>query len=402
MKKNAIDYINKENVINLLTTLVNIPSPYFHEEKIMDTVHLWLNNRGLDPKFHYYSEKKVTNFHGVNVIGTLKGKEPGPKIYLNGHIDTVNQCEGWVTPPFTAEIHNNKLYGIGALDMKSGVSAIMLALEAFKNLNGDFNGEIIYSIVSDEEGPYGLGTDAVIKDGLVDNIDVAIVTEPSSGFCKKPFPCVCLGARGGFNYTVTLKGKSSHAANPEKGINAAVDCAKVIIELEKSTLIEDENLGKGSICILNINSKSEACSVPDTASFTVFRHVVRGEDSDYIKNELFQAVKKANISSSIEFSFREYPSEDTKGFLPYTVDKNNEYVDKFIKTVEKVSNKQCTVDYFKSIGDFNYIGSRLNVPTVIFGPNGDNYHTCNEYVEIDTVVETSMCIYNYLCDLLCS
>ncbi len=402
MKRTAIDYINKESVTCLLKTLVNIPSPYFHEKEIMATVYTWLEEHNLSPQFHHYNEMKITQFQGLNVIGTIKGKKHGPKVYFNGHIDTVNQCNGWDTDPFKAVVKEGKLYGLGALDMKSGVVAIMLALEAFKSLHNDFNGEIVYSIVSDEEGPYGLGTDAVIRDGIADNVDVAIVTEPSSGFCKKPFPCVCLGARGGFNYIVTLKGKSSHAANPERGINALVDSAKLMIELEKSSLIEDEKLGKGSICILGCNSKNEACSVPDEASFTVFRHVVNGEDEDYVKKELFNAVARAGISSKVEYSLREHPNEETKGFLPYTIDENNSYVEKFIESVEEASKKKCTIDYFKSIGDFNYVGSRLKVPTIIFGPDGGNYHTSNEYVIIDTVIETALSIYNYLCNLLCN
>ena len=58
---------------------------------------------------------------------------------------------GWTYNGFKATVEDNKLYGLGALDMKSGAAAIMLALEAFKNLSGNFKGEIIYSFVSDEE-----------------------------------------------------------------------------------------------------------------------------------------------------------------------------------------------------------------------------------------------------------
>ena len=70
--------------------------------------------------------------------------------------------------------------------------------------------------------------------------------------------------------------------------------------------------------------------------------------------------------------------------------------------MEEASKKKCTIDYFKSIGDFNYVGSRLKVPTIIFGPDAGNYHTSNEYVIIDTVTETALSIYNYLCNLLCN
>ncbi|WP_461613609.1 M20 family metallopeptidase [Clostridium sp. Marseille-QA1073] len=397
---NKTNYINKESVISLLSKLVEIPSPYFHEKEIMNFTYEWLKHRNLNPKFHHYIENNVTKFQGVNIVGSLKGNSKGPCIYLNAHLDTVNLCNGWTYDGLKATIEDNKLYGLGTLDMKSGAVAIMLALEAFKNLVNDFKGEIIYSFVSDEEGPYGLGTNAVIEDGIAKNADVAIVTEPSSGFCSKPFPCLCLGARGGYNYTVNLHGKSAHAANPDKGINAAVEAAKVMLELEKSNLIEDDKLGKGSICVISTEGGGQACSVPDTSSFTVFRHIVRGENEETIKNELFEAVKKANINSKVEFNFREAPSEGTRGFMPYTVDENNIYVQNFIKSIESCCGKSPHIAYFSSIGDFNYIGSRLNIPTLIFGADGENYHTANEFVYINSVIDTALSIFDFLINSL--
>ena len=110
MRKTAIDYINRERVICLLKTLVNVPSPYFHEKEVMNTVYTWLKEHDLNPEFHHYEEKKITQFQGLNVIGTLKGKKHGPKIYFNGHVETVNQCNGWDTDPFKATIKEDKLY----------------------------------------------------------------------------------------------------------------------------------------------------------------------------------------------------------------------------------------------------------------------------------------------------
>ena len=93
MNKN--NYINKEAVINLLSKLIEIPSPYFHEKEIMNFTYEWLKNRDLNPKFHYYTENNITKFKGINVVGNLKGTKKGPCIYLNAHLDTVNLCNGW-------------------------------------------------------------------------------------------------------------------------------------------------------------------------------------------------------------------------------------------------------------------------------------------------------------------
>lgn len=398
MKYNLEKLINRQAVEVLLSDLIKIHSPYFNEDKIMKYVYDWLNKRKLNPKYHHYNEDKITNFSGVNIIGNLKGSQDGPRILLNGHLDTVNICEGWTKEPLISTIKGNRMYGLGALDMKSGCVAILLAINAFKSIVKDFKGEIRYSFVSDEEGPYGLGTNYLIEDGYLNEIDVAIVTEPSSGFCHTEFPCLCLGARGGYNYRVDFKGRSSHAANPEGGVSAIVDSAKVMLELKNSNMIIDEKLGKGSICIIESGGGGEACSVADKAHFTVFRHIVRGENKETVKQELMEAVKRANIKSDVSFKFRDAPSSESQGFEAYMVEKDNLYSQSFIKSIKDICMKEPSIDYFSSIGDFNYLGGRKNIHTLVFGPNGGNYHSADEYVYIDTVIKTSKIIVSFLLD----
>ncbi|MDD4504153.1 MAG: M20/M25/M40 family metallo-hydrolase [Clostridiaceae bacterium] len=366
----------------------------------MNFTYNWLCERQLPAQYHRYKENKITNYDGTNILGSIKGAADGPAILLNAHLDTVNICEGWTRNPLKAEIEEDKMYGLGALDMKSGAAALLLAIEAFKNLVPNFKGEILYTLVSDEEGPYGLGTDALIMDNLIGRADIAIVTEPSSSFSGTSFPCLCLGARGGWNYTVTFTGKASHAANPELGINAISDASKVLLELEKSILIVDEKLGKGSISVIEMNGGGAVCSVADKAYFTIFRHVVRGEDKSYVENELFDAVKRANIKSSVEFSFRDAPHPECAGFEPYIVEEDNPYSKLFIESIRRATGSNANIAYFSSIGDFNLIGSRMKIPTFVFGPQGKNYHMADEYVLISSVVKTAEVLFDYLVRLL--
>ena len=268
--------IDKEKLEKLLSELISIYSPYLKEDKAMEYVFKWLKDRDLPAEYHRYSEDRILNYKGLNVIGKLTGDREGPRILLNGHVDTVEKTDSWSSDPVEPRREGDRLYGLGALDMKSGVAAIMMAVEAFRRNHSSFAGEIVYTIVSDEEGPYGLGTDALILDGITDNVDAAIVPEPSSGFVGKPFPVLCLGARGGWNYSVFLKGKAAHAANPEKGLSAIIEASKLIMELKNTETVVDDKLGKGDICIIGINVGGAACSVAEKAVFTVFRHVVRG------------------------------------------------------------------------------------------------------------------------------
>lgn len=390
----------REKIIKLTSELIGIYSPYFKEEEIMEYAYNWLKDNNIPVDYHRYSEDKITKFQGVNVVGNIKGKEEGLKILLNGHLDTVTLSQGWTKDPFKATIEGDRLYGLGALDMKGGSAAIMVALEAFLRNVKDFKGEIVYTLVSDEEGPYGLGTDAIILDGITEDIDFSIVTEPSSGFTDIEFPCLCLGARGGYNYSVKLNGKASHAASPELGIDAILDGAKLICQLNELELREDPQLGKGSLVVIETSGGGAACSVAEKSSFTVFRHVVRGEDKDYLIKEVDEAAKRANIKSEYKIEFREAPHEGIDGFKPYTVDEDNQFTKLLQETIKEVTGTYGTIAYFSSMGDFNYLGTRTGAPTFIFGAYGQNYHSPDEWVSIDSLVKTAQVIYCLLAKLL--
>lgn len=388
--------IDKEKLEKLLAELISIYSPYLKEEEVMEYVLKWFKVRDIPAEYHRYSEDRILKYNGINVVGRLKGDSDGPRILLNGHVDTVEKTEDWSTDPTEPIRDGDKLYGLGALDMKSGVAAIMMAVEAFKRNHSSFAGEIVYTIVSDEEGPYGLGTDALILDGITDDIDAAIVPEPSSGFVGKPFPVLCLGARGGWNYSVFLKGKAAHAANPEMGLSAIVEASKLILELKNTELIQDEKLGKGDICIIGMNGGGAACSVAEKAVFTVFRHVVRGESREYLVQEVMDAAERAGIQAEIQVKFRDSPHSLNGGFDPYIVEEDNQYTKLLMESINEVTGTRGDIQYFSSIGDFNYLGTRAGIPTFVFGPSGENYHTADEYVNLNSVVETSEVIYKFL------
>lgn len=393
--------IKKDHTTKLLMDLVSIESPYFEEDNVMDYVYNWFKENNIDAFVHEYHESKVTGFKGKNIVVNLEGKEDGPVICINGHLDTVRLCNGWTVNP-KGEVKGDRLYGVGALDMKSGCAATMIALKAFVENHKDFKGKIISTYVSVEEGPYGMGTNALIEEGYIKDIDFSITTEPSAGFTGNTFPDVCLGARGGYGLEIEFFGKSAHAATPEKGISAADDAAKVICELKTVEYVEDPYLGTGDACVVAVECDGGACSVPDYAKVRLFWHIVVGENEGTITREIEKAIKRANIQCNYKINFREAPSDGSKGFMPYTITGEEPFAKEFLETVENVCETQPSISYFQSIGDFNYLGSRLGAPTIIFGATGGNFHSSDEYVELESVYMTAKVIYKYLENILCS
>lgn len=399
--------ITAESFETLLRQLVSIKSPYFHEDEVMDFVNNWFAERGIPAEIHTFYEPKETKFHGKNVVGIMDSGKPGPVIYLGGHLDTVQLCNGWTKPPYEGVVEGEYMYGVGTLDMKSGCAAIMLALEKFAKDNfkdKSFKGKIVYHLVSDEEGPYGLGTVYIINDkihNIAEEADFAIIAEPSAGFTKVPHPCLCLGARGGYNYTIKVRGKSAHAATPELGINAMVDASAIVSELEKIPPETDDKLGHSTPCVIRMNGGGAACSVPDYAEVEIFHHTVRGETQETIKERVDKAIAAANVKSKVGVSFRQSPAEGFDGgFDAYCIDENGEILHTLENTVEKVCGKPANLAYFQSIGDFNHIGGKLQIPTVLLGAEGDNFHSSDERVNLKSALEVAHIISEFLSDVL--
>ena len=402
--KSLIKEINREKVEELISALVKIPSPWFEEQEITEFVNSYLKKINLKPWLHKISEQKMTKFEGHNVIAEV-GNNNGPVILLNAHMDTVKICSDWKRDPFGAEVEGNKLYGQGALDMKSGLAAAMVAMELLKGIEDKMQGKVLFTAVVDEEGPYGLGTDALIRDGITDSCDMAIVTEPAAAFAPKGVknPCLLIGARGRYLYEIKIKGKSAHGAMPYLGVNALVDASKIITALEEMTLGSHPFLGEGSLCVLKIEGGGETISVPDKSRILADRHVVVGETEEQVKKEAEEVIEKLNLKSEVVVGFRDAPYPEVKGYGSYITSKDHILVREFENSFSELTGQKPILSSFMSIGDFNYLGdkSRANLPTIIIGADGDNVHSPEEYVDLEDATTITRVLTGGLINLLC-
>ncbi len=402
--QSLIKEINRGKVEKLISDLVKIPSPWFEEVEITKFVNNYLKRIKLEPWLHKVSEQKITKFEGHNVIAEI-GNNDGPTILLNAHMDTVKICSDWKRDPVGAKVEGNKLYGQGALDMKSGLAAAMIAIELLKKIENKLKGKVLFTAVVDEEGPYGLGTDALIRDGITDSCDMAIVTEPAAAFAPEGVnnPCLLIGARGRYLYEIKIKGKSAHGAMPYLGVNALVDASKIILALEKMKLGSHPFLGEGSLCVLKIEGGGETISVPDKSRILADRHVVVGEAEEQVKKDAEEIIEKLNLKSEVEVGFRDAPYPEVKGYGAYITPKDHTLVREFENSFKELTGQKPVLSSFMSIGDFNYLGdkNRANLPTIIIGADGDNVHSPEEYVDLEDATTITKVLTGGLINLLC-
>ena len=114
-----------------------------------------------------------------------KGRDPNaPVLCFAGHTDVVpiGDESAWKFPPFSATVHEGKLYGRGASDMKTGIASFVIAAENFIKNHPNHTGSIAMLITADEEGPAINGTIKVAQTlkERGQKIDFCLVGEPSS------------------------------------------------------------------------------------------------------------------------------------------------------------------------------------------------------------------------------
>ena len=168
----------------------------------------------------------------VNVVARRRGERPGPTVHFNGHIDVVEAGHGWSVDPFAAEVRDGRIYGRGTADMKGGLAAAIVAVEAILALGLDLPGAIEISGTADEEsGGFG-GLGHLVATGRFDHVDHVIIPEPLG------VDRVCLGHRGVWWSAVEIKGRIGHGSMPFLGVSAIRGMGDFL------TLIETELLPK--------------------------------------------------------------------------------------------------------------------------------------------------------------
>lgn len=173
-----LEHLQDQEAIELTRQLIRIPSFLWQESEIGRWIADWLSRRGFEVDLQTVPLADGQATH--QAIGRLRGAGGGPSLMLCGHTDTsdwqgdVFQRERWAYDPFGAEIADGKIYGLGALNMKAGLAALLMAGEALRRSGQPLKGDLILACVVAETGG-GVGALHLIESGC--RPDYCIVTE---------------------------------------------------------------------------------------------------------------------------------------------------------------------------------------------------------------------------------
>tara|TARA_B100000029_G_scaffold482481_1_gene532577 strand:+ start:259 stop:1407 length:1149 start_codon:yes stop_codon:yes gene_type:complete len=187
-----------------------------------------------------------------------------PVLCFAGHTDVVpaGSTKEWISDPFAADIHGDKLIARGAADMKSGLAAIVFACKRFIETYPNHNGSIALLITSDEEGEAQDGTYRVMEtlSKRDEKIDWCVIGEPSC--TQKLGDTVRIGRRGSLTGLMTLKGIQGHVAYPSEARNPIHDLANFVQAINNKSLDEgNEFFPPTSFQMVNVHSDAGAPNV---------------------------------------------------------------------------------------------------------------------------------------------
>jgi len=324
-----------------------------------------------------------------NVIGRIG---TGKKILaIDGHMDTVDigNRDNWSFDPLGGEIKNGFVHGRGSVDQKGGPASFVTTGRILKELgfNEDLTIYFVGSVI--EEDCDGLCWKYIIENDKI-KPDFVISTEPTN-------LNVYRGQRGRMEMQVHFYGVSSHGSAPERGKNAIYMASRAALEIEKlnDRLKGDEFLGKGSITVTEIISKSPSlCAVSDYARIHIDRRLTSGETKQTAVKEIDDLIKgydsKVELLNYSEKAYTglEYGME--KYYPTWTLPVNHEVVKTGVSAYKKIFGKEPKVDKWTFSTNGIMTCGVYGIPTIGFGPGNEVLaHAPDEKVPVTDLVTSS-------------
>ncbi len=345
--------------VKLLAQLVQVSSIYPHEEKISQALSQLLGQLGFGVRKQKVADKR---------FNILASKGQGKSLLFFGHLDTVGLTSGWKTDPYQLTQKGNKLYGLGAWDMKGGIAAVLSAIDGF-----DPKGfKLKLAFVVDEEN-YSLGMHTLIKSGWLKDVAGAICPEPSFSAGYKG---IALGRIGRSVYKVTVNTSGGHVYQVESRANAISESYKLLEVLRKFKPVSHKNLGDFVIFPRFIKGGANSMSIPGEVVIELEAQLVPPQTAESVLNEIRSILSTADIRANVTIEPVKRP---TPFCQPFIISQSNPFVKQVSQVLEDTFGEKPVCYYRRSVADENRIAS-LGIPVLTIGPGGGNAHEANEWV----------------------
>jgi acetylornithine deacetylase len=288
------------------------------------------------------------------------------------HIDTVGA--GDMADPFKPREREGKLYGRGALDIKSGIAAMCAAAIAARDA-GALKKPLLIAAVVDEECN-SLGTEALLRSYMA---DAAVVLEPTD-------LRLVIAHKGYAWFEVVTHGRSAHGSLPAEGRDAIRMMGRVLnlldaLDRKLAALELHPLLGHASLHASLIRGGQELSSYPAQCRLQLERRTLPGESAGEIEAEL-----RALISG---LETRDADFRATARSLafrpPYEIPPEAPLVQRVANSIRRITGS-VELAGMAAWTDTALLAA-AGIPGVVFGPRGKGLHGSEEFVELESVIQ---------------
>jgi acetylornithine deacetylase/succinyl-diaminopimelate desuccinylase-like protein len=369
--------VDRDDLIRTLGDLVRINSinPTLvpgapGEAEIAGFVARWLSDAGLEVRIDEPEPGRPS------VEARLRGSGGGRSLMLNAHMDTVDVAG--MAEPFSGDIREGKLFGRGAYDMKGSLAACMAAAKAIARSRTPLRGDLVVAAVADEE--YGsIGTAGLLR---TLRTDAAIVTEPTS-------LRICRAHKGYLWIEVEVLGRAAHGSRVDLGVDANLRMGRFLVALEGlerelRTRSPHPLVGPPSLHAALLEGGSGLSTYAARSVVRIERRTIPGETEAGAVGEieaLLAALRRED--PSLQISLRTFFSRDSFEIGPLAG---------IVQTLDAAAKTVLPAPPVH-MGDTPWMDSALTagagIETVVFGPHGTGAHAAEEWVDVESVVQTA-------------
>ena len=320
-------------------------------------------------------------FGDVTNLWARRG-ESSPLFCFAGHTDVVppGDTDDWCSDPFEPDVRGGCVYGRGSADMKSGLAAMVVAVERFVQEHPDHRGSIAFLITSDEEGRARDGTLKVVE-ALTErgeHIDWCVIGEPSSH--ETLGDVVRIGRRGSLSGMLEVRGEQGHVAYPHLADNPIRRFAPVLAELHEVKWDDgNDYFPPTSFQVVNLQSGVGAPNVTPgdlTARFN-FRYSTEW-DHHSLKEHVHAIIDAHEIDYELNWHLSGEP------FLTET----GELIDAVCEAIREQTGTSPELSTAGGTSDGRFI-SPAGADVVELGPVSASIHKIDEHVREQDVAEMS-------------
>jgi succinyl-diaminopimelate desuccinylase len=381
---------DKPFLLKILRSLVETRSvnPGIYEAAMATKVGSWLQN----------TAARVALVESLpdrpSVAAVLDGSARGPKLVLNGHMDTVPVDDErlWTVGPFKGEVRNGFLYGRGACDMKAGLSVQIAVAHYLSKHIAQLKGSLVLHFAIGEECGEP-GTLSLLEAGFKG--DVGIVTEPTG--LK-----VATAARGVAFYRIRIRGRSIHASRAHLGVNPIGRLPAVLDVLEvydrELRLREHPLLGGGTCTPTVLRAGVKENAVPDSCDLCIDRRLLPDQTADGEMKALQERLGQIrDFDPELEFEITSFPY----ALEPAEIDPESPFARRVLETVESMTGTRTEIIGTPFASDVRNLVNDAGIEAVTFGP-GDvsECHCPDERVSLRELRNAALVTAKVAADLL--